>query len=116
MNNIITLTQLQQAFPNMPIDQVDVCAFKDVNGDEGERVLHPVVELLKERVVTAVDVVNSWTDDHVFCCLLQLQFEGDQETYFLPLWWFDPTYLLTAGQMVGNLSKGQEFAALFDVE
>lgn len=114
MNQIYTLSQLQQAFPNKPADQVEETVFLDVHDDDSEFDEHPVIKLLKEQVVAEIAVINTWQDDHLFCCLLEIKFVGDQETYFLPLWWFDPTYLLLAGQALGNIEKGREFAAIFD--
>ena len=114
-NNIYTLSQLNKAFPNTHVDRINETEFLDVNDNEGGRTFHPVVQLLNEKVVSAMSVVHSWTDDHCACFLLEIEFVGDEETYFLPLWWFDPTYLLLAGQAIGNIEKGREFAAIFNV-
>lgn len=109
---IYKLSQLTKSISETDMSDIMSLQHED---DEGEFVEHPIINLLKEKVVKSVDIPREWTDDHLFCCLLTFQFEGDDETYLLSAWWFDPTNLLLVGKSVNNIEEGKRLGELFDV-
>ena len=104
-NSIFKRSQLN----GVPSDRIDVVNFMTISDDDDDE-QHPILEKLTNHAVEEVDIVNSWTDDHLFCCLLEFKFVGDDEHYFLPLWRMNPTILLKFGRAVNNIEVGKELA------
>jgi hypothetical protein len=109
-----TLKQFQAEHPNELLTSVKMTAFMDHNNiDENEdEFFHPVMKrMLNGEAPIDVELVNSWEDDHVFCCLLMLTY--DDETYLVSFWWIDPAILLSFGKMIGNGDRAKQFVETF---
>ena len=76
---------------------------------EDEEFVHPALNNLRDgTILTDVDVIAQWRDDHVDCFSLSLTFGEDK--YVMALWYTDPVILLEFGKAINNVERGKKLA------
>lgn len=122
MARYTTVKQFKDENPSKTFSQVKESAFADFYGsmgleDDGDgQVLHPaLIRMVNGEAPKDIQIAHDWTDDHVFCCLLLIEFAD--ETYTVGFWWMDPSFLLSIGRTINNPERAVDFVkGMFDNE
>lgn len=81
--------------------------FFDEHGEDG--LLHPLLLAMVEgEAPKAVKVMETWSDDHLPCVMLQVDL--GEHNYLINLWWYDPEILIAFGCSVNNVDESIKLA------
>lgn len=121
MARYTTLKEFLEANPTETVGSVKETVFADAYGsiadeydEDDTEILHPaLVRMLNGEAPNDITCVRDWTDDHVFCCLLLVEYAD--VTYTVAFWWMDPTFLLSIGRAIKNSELSTAFVkGMFD--